>query len=233
MKSNAKTALVTGASRGIGLAIALDLARQGYNLGIVSRSHADIEAAAQQISREYPSAQVLYDSCDVTDGERALRFVEKIRDELGGITVLVNKAGECTAGTSDVPLDVAARMLEVNYLSAVRFVQAVIPEMKTARSGHIFNIASICGVSAFAEVGGYCASKFALVGYSEALALELEPFGLRVTALCPSWVNTRMAIASPIAPGEMIQPEDLAASVRFVLSLNPSVRIRQLVLHCE
>lgn len=233
MKPNAKTALVTGASRGIGLAIAVDLARQGYHLGIVSRSHADIEAAAQQILREHPSVQVLYDAFDVADGERARRFVKKIRDELGGVSVLVNNAGEHVPGTAEISLDSAARMLEVNYLSAVRFVQAVIPEMKTARSGHIFNIASICGIRTFPEEGGYCASKFALVGYSDALALELEPLGIRVTTLCPNWVNTRMASASPLAPDEMIQPEDMAASVRFILSLSPGVRVRQLVLHCE
>ena len=124
-------------------------------------------------------------------------------------------------------------MLEVNYLSAVRFIQAVVPEMKKCMSGYIINIASICGVTGFADVGAYCASKFAMVGYSEALGRELEPSGIRVTALCPSWVNTRMAMRSPVAPDQMIQPEDMGSTVRFLLSLSSGVRVRQIVLDCE
>ncbi len=233
MTLNDKAAIVTGASRGIGLAIAEELARLGYALGIVSRSRDEIEAAAHHIKELVPGVKVVTGAFDIADGEQVDSFVERVRSQSGHVSVLVNNAGECTIGTSEVSLADAQRMMEVNYLSAVRFVQKVTPEMRAMEAGHIFNISSVCGVVGIAEVGAYCASKFALVGYSEALARELEPFGIRVTALCPSWVNTRMASRSPLAADAMIQPEDLAQSVRFVLSLSHGVRVRQLVLDCE
>jgi 3-oxoacyl-[acyl-carrier protein] reductase len=104
--------------------------------------------------------------------------------------------------------------------------------MKKASGGHIINIASICGVEAYPEVGGYCASKFALVGYSEALDQELADFGIKVTAICPSWVTTRMSSRSPVPPELRIQPEDMASTVRYVLSLTAAARVRQVVIHC-
>lgn len=233
MKQGASVAIVTGASRGIGLSIAQELAQLGYALGIVSRSRDDIEAACHRIKEAVPGVRIVTGAFDIADGDMVSSFVAQVRSQCGSITTLVNNAGEIVPGTSEISLAEAQRMMEVNYLSAVRFIQAVTPEMKAARTGHIFNIASICGVMGIAEVGAYCASKFALVGYSESLARELEPLGIRVTALCPSWVHTRMASRSPLAADEMIQPSDLAQAVRFVLSLSRGVRVRQIVLDCE
>jgi 3-oxoacyl-[acyl-carrier protein] reductase len=233
MKQGDKTAIVTGASRGIGLAIALDLAHLGYALGIVSRSRDEIEAASCTIKEAVPGVHVVAGAFDIAHGDPVRSFVSQVQSQCGKVSVLVNNAGECTPGTSEITFSDAQRMMEVNYLSAVRFVQAVTPEMKASQAGYVFNIASVCGVVGIAEVGAYCASKFALVGYSEALGRELEPFGIRVTALCPSWVNTRMASRSPLAPDDMIQPQDIAQAVRFVLSLSRGVRVRQIVLDCE
>lgn len=233
MKQNDNVAIITGASRGIGFAIAQELARIGYALGVVSRSRDEIEAAAHHMRQSTPGVKVVTGAFDITDGEQVGSFVNQVRSQCGHVSVLVNNAGEYTAGTSEISLADAQRMMEVNYLSALRFAQMVTPEMKAARAGHIFNISSVCGVIGIAEVGAYCASKFALVGFSEALGRELEPFGIRVTALCPSWVNTRMAARSPLTADEMIQPHDLAQAVKFVLSLSRGVRVRQIVLDCE
>lgn len=233
MAQNGKVALVTGSSRGIGFSIARELARLGYTLGVVSRSNTDIEEAADKLRAEVHGSCVVAGSFDVTDSVEVEGFVAELRDRYGSIAVLVNNAGEYITGTSEIACADAERMLQVNYLSAVRFIQAIVPTMKGCNSGHIINVASLCGVTGFADVGAYCASKFAMVGYSEALGRELDPFGIRVTALCPSWVNTRMASRSPLASHEMIQPEDLGRAVSFILSLSPAVRIRQLVLDCE
>jgi len=233
MKQDDKVALVTGASRGIGRAIAHELARLGYTVGIVSRSEDEITTAADEIGALVPGARIVPGAFDVADADMISKFTKKLVSQFGRISVLVNNAGEYTGGTSKVSLLDAQRMIEVNYLAAVRFVQEVAPAMKEAQQGYIFNVASVCGLVGFADVGAYCASKFALVGYSESLARELEPFGVRVTALCPSWVNTRMASQSPISAAQMIQPQDLAQAVRFVLALSPGARVRQIVLDCE
>jgi NAD(P)-dependent dehydrogenase (short-subunit alcohol dehydrogenase family) len=82
-------------------------------------------------------------------------------------------------------------------------------------------------------VGNYCASKFALVGYSSSLAQELAPVGIKVTALCPDWVNTRQAINAPMKPEEMIQTSDIAATVRYLLSLGRTAAVREIVIHCK
>jgi short-subunit dehydrogenase len=120
----------------------------------------------------------------------------------------------------------------VNFLAAVRFTKAVLPGMKKSRSGYIFNIASICGVEAFADTGIYSASKFALVGYSSALAQELTSKGIKVTAICPGWVNTQLASEAPMKPEKMIQTSDIALTIKYLLGLGPAASIREIVIRC-
>lgn len=228
-----KVAIVTGASRGIGLAIASELASLGYSLGLISRNRSEIEAVADSLRQEYADVKVIGASVDVAEAPRITDFVDRIHSELGDVSVLVNNAGEYVPGTSQSSQEELQRLLDVNFLAATRFVQATLPSMKRAGSGYIFNVASICGVQAYPEVGSYCASKFALVGYSSALAQELAPVGIKVTALCPSWVNTRMSRRAPIKPEDMIQPHDLALTVRYLLSLSPSASVREVIIHCE
>lgn len=229
-KKNA--AIVTGASRGIGYAAATELASQGYSLGLMSLTEENIKRAAQDIRSLFPETKVITAAFDVADGASTERFIERVNAELGDVTVLVNNAGDYPTGTSAMPTDELQRLMDVNFLSATRFVQGVIPSMKKNGGGYIFNIASICGVEAFADVGGYCASKYALVGYSSSLAQELQSSGIKVTALCPSWVNTEKASRASLKPEEMIQTNDIALTIRYLLSLGPTASIRELVIHC-
>ncbi len=225
-------AIVTGASRGIGNAIANDLAAQGYSLGLIARVEEDLRAAARKIQLSHPGISVYAMACDLASEQETEKAVTTLLDQLGSVSVLVNNAGEYLQGTSTMEPERLRRLLEVNFVAACRLVQAVLPKMKEGKSGYIFNIASICGVEAYPEVGGYCASKFALVGYSEALDQELANYGIKVTAICPSWVTTRMSSRSPVPPELRIQPEDMASTVRYLLSLTPAARVRQVVVHC-
>ncbi len=228
-----KTAIVTGASRGIGFSIAKELASLGYWLGIISRNEKDIENASAQILKQYPEIKIIKGAFDISDCEKAHEFAEKIIREFGKVSVLVNNAGEHITGTSELQIEKLQRMMNTNFITAACLSQAVIPSMKKDRNGYIFNISSICGVEAFPDVGGYVASKFALTGYSDSLAQELEPIGIKVTAICPGWVNTRMANDSPLKPEDMIQPEDIAKTVRYLLEIGKTAYIRKIVIHSK
>lgn len=227
-----RVAVVTGASRGIGLAIARELAALGYSLAIVSRSEREIQKAADEIKAGNPDAHIVTSAFDIIDEERVRAFINDVARDLGPIEIMVNNAGELHQGTSSVKPHALRRLMEVNLIAATVFAQAVIPGMKSARVGHIFNVASICGVEAYPDVGAYCASKFGLVAYSDALAQEVAPYGIKVSALCPSWVNTKMAARSPLKPEEMIQPTDLALTIRYLLALSPGAHVREIVIHC-
>lgn len=233
MQGQNNVAIVTGASRGIGLAIATELAGMGYSLGLVARSDSDIEIASQKIQKKYPKIKIINDAFYVTDGISINKFVQRVISELGDVKVLVNNAGGYLQGTSSTPTEELEQLMDVNFIAATRFVKAVLPSMKNFESGYIFNIASLCGVETFADVGSYCASKFALVGYSTSLTQELSSLGIKVTVICPSWVNTQQAIGAPIKPDEMIQPEDLAVTIKYLLSLGPTASIRKIVIHCK
>ena len=162
-----KVAVVTGASQGIGLAIATELASLGYSLGLIARTKADIEKTSRDIQKKYPDVKVINAAFNIVDGAKADNFIRLVYSELGSISVLINNAGYYRSGTSSVPMDEVQRLIDVNFFAAVRFVQAVLPSMKKLGHGYIFNIASLAGVETFAEVGSYSGSKFALVGYSK------------------------------------------------------------------
>ena len=227
-----KVAVVTGASQGIGLAIATELASLGYSLGLIARTKADIEKTSRDIQKKYPDVKVINAAFDIVDGAKADNFIRLVYSELGSISVLINNAGYYRSGTSSVPMDEVQRLIDVNFFAAVRFVQAVLPSMKKLGHGYIFNIASLAGVETFAEVGSYSGSKFALVGYSKSLAQELAPLGIKVTVLCPSWVNTKNSKDAPMKPVQMIQVEDLALTIRYLLSLGSSALVREIIIRC-
>jgi short-subunit dehydrogenase len=231
MSVKEKVAVVTGASKGIGFAIASELASLGYSLGLIARSQSDIEKASRGIQKRFPAVKVITEAFDIVEGN-ADDFIRRVCDELGSVSVLVNNAGYYRTGTSSMPMDEVKRSIDVNFLAAVRFVQAVLPSMKKLGVGYIFNVASLCGVEAFPDVGNYSASKFALVGYSSALSQELAPIGIKVTALCPSWVNTQNSEGAPMKQSEMIQTDDLALTIRYLLSLGSSASVREIVIRC-
>ena len=228
-----KVAIVTGASRGIGYAIAKELAGLGYSLGLTARTETEIQEVAGWIMKQYPGVKVVACAFDVADGRKTKDFVKKINSELGIVSVLVNNAGVYVTGTSELPQEEIKRMMDVNFFAAAEFSKAVIPGMKKRGEGYIFNIASVCGVQGFSDTGGYSASKFALVGYSSSLTQELAPMGIKVTAICPSWVNTEKSVNAPLKPEEMIQTADIAETVRYLLSLGPTASIREIVIHCK
>ncbi len=180
-------ALVTGASSGIGRATALLLARSGYRVFATVRSEAK-EASLRADAAGLPIEIV---QLDLADDAGATRTVQEVLRRAGRIDVLVNNAGYAMLGAiEDLPREDLRHQFEVNVFGAMQLCREVIPTMRAQRSGRIVNVSSLAGKVSVPLMGAYCASKFALEGFSDALRAELKPAGIRVALVEPGPVAT-------------------------------------------
>lgn len=226
-----KIAIITGASKGIGKAIAIGLAEMRYKCILIGRSKTDLITVLKQIAKGNGVLPKII-QLDITNSTKVKIAIKEIVSEFGRIDVLVNNAGVYFDGTTDISPDDFSIMLETNLSAQYSILKEVVPLMKVQKSGYIFNVASRAGKIGFAGSGAYSASKFGLVGLSESLYRELNPLGISVTALCPGWVNTKMAYeAGTILEGEqMIQPEDIFLTIKWLLSLSPGACVKEVVM---
>jgi len=219
----AKTALITGGSSGIGLAVARALREDGYELTLASRRAEKVEPAAAELG-------ALAVAADVQREEDCERLVAAHRDRYGGLDVLVNSAGIGIGGTVE-SLQPKHFDLQVNVNLRGLFLvtRLCIPMLRESR-GHVINLASIAGTVPTPGLATYGATKAAVIDLTRSLNLELEEDGVRATALCPAFVDTPMAEWSGVPGEQMIQPEDCAELVRTVLRLSPYARVPQIVV---
>jgi len=224
-----QVALITGASRGIGLAIARALGRMGACLSVCARNAKNLDDAARSLERD--GAKVLAMPTDVARPSEIAKLVEKTERSLGPIEILVNNAGLGYFG----PAHQAAEsnwdsVLDTNLKSVFLLSKAVAPGMIARRSGHIINIASLAGRNAFAGGGIYCASKWGLLGLTQCMAEDLRGYGIRVSAVCPGSVATEFGPHTGKDPGKMLQAEDVAHAVEMLVTQAPRSFISEVLL---
>jgi NAD(P)-dependent dehydrogenase (short-subunit alcohol dehydrogenase family) len=190
-----QTVLITGATSGLGRATAIRLAERGYRVFAGGRSAerlAALEAEARE--RRLPLAAL---GLDVTDDASVARAVAQVRGEAGAIDALVNNAGiAIVAPMEEIALDDLRRQFETNFFGAVRVAQQVLPEMRARRRGRIINVSSIAGKLTLPLFGPYSSSKFALEAITDALRLELHPFGIHAVLIEPGYIPTDMENAA-------------------------------------
>ena len=217
------SALVTGGSSGIGLALARMLRDEGYGLTLVSRTAAKVEAAAAELG-------ALAVAADISREEDCERALAAHTERHGRLDVLVNSAGIGIGGRVE---DLTAKQWDlqfgVNLRGLFLFTRGAIPLLRETR-GHIVSLASIAGTVPTPGLAAYGASKAAVISFTHSLNRELDADGVRALALCPGFVDTPMAAWSGISGEEMIQPEDCAELVRAVLRLSPHARVPQIVI---
>ena len=214
------TALVTGASRGIGLAIAKELADVGYNLALVARGEDKLKAAAEQIAAG-SGVRAKAIPADLAREDSYARIVEETVQEFGSLDLLVNCAGLAQQGsfTEVTPAQWDA-IFAVNAKAPFFICKQALPYLKKSPKPIIINIASVVGFKGYINQSVYSSSKHALTGFTKVLAKEVQPLGIRVHLISPGGVATEMVreMRPDIKPEELIQPEEIAEIVRFLVT---------------
>jgi 3-oxoacyl-[acyl-carrier protein] reductase len=217
---NGQVALITGSSRGIGLAIARRLGRMGARVSLCARRKADLESAAADLRAA--GIEVLAVPTDVTRADAVSKLVSETQRSLGPIDILVNNAGIGIFSPFYHQTDADWNsVLDTNLKAAFLTSRAVAPEMIRRKSGHIINISSLAGKSTFANGAIYCASKWGLLGLTGCMAEDLRAHGVRVSAICPGSVATEFSPHAGKDPSKMLQPDDVAHAVAALVTQSP------------
>jgi 3-oxoacyl-[acyl-carrier protein] reductase len=224
-----KAALITGASRGIGLAIARSFARMGASLALCARDRGKIQNVASELQSR--GHKVIAVSADLRCASKVVSLVEETERSLGPIEILVNNAGIGYFGpTHEASESDWDAVLDTNLKAVFLLSKAVAPGMMRNKSGHIINIASLAGKSAFAGGGIYCASKWGLLGLTACMAEDLRAHRIRVSAICPGSVATDFSPHTGKDTSRMLRPEDVAHAVEMIVTQAPESFISEILL---
>lgn len=232
------TALVTGASRGIGRAIALHLGAKGVTTLVVARSKPELQSVRDEIGAIGGKAFAY--TCDITDAESVKVLCERLLDEHRKIDILVNNAGVAKSSKLEETTEALwQKMLATNATAPFLLAKAFVPKMKEAKRGFIINIASTAALYGFSYATAYCASKHALLGLSRALCAELKRFGIHVASVMPGFVRTDVLmqsmeniarrtgrsldeaeaeLAALNRSGRIVEPEEIGAAVFDIIT---------------
>jgi NAD(P)-dependent dehydrogenase (short-subunit alcohol dehydrogenase family) len=226
-----KTALITGGGSGIGFAIARALVAEGANVVVVSR-RADVLADAAAQLNSIGKGKAIHAVCDLRKQEDVARAVQTANAAFPSIDILVNNSG--LGGPSkivDCSDEEWNRVLDTNLNGAFRMTRAVLPGMIARHSGSIINIASQAAKHGYANAGPYCASKFGLVGFAEALQEEVREYGIIVHSLCPALVQVPPPGKQEDMDHGVLQVEDLASTVLFLLTQPRRIKFENIGLY--
>ena len=226
---NGKIALVTGAGKGIGKAVAMALANEGVHVGLLARTKKDIQAVADAITALGVKAS--FATADVSNRAEVEAAVAKVQQELGPVDILINNAGTGTFGKFlELEPEVWENQIRVNLFGVYYATRAVLPQMIERKTGDIINISSTAGKTGSPVTSAYSASKFAVFGLTESLMQEVRKHNIRVTALAPSTVVTELAKSANLITGDperVMHPEDFAELIIAQLKLNRRIFVKE------
>lgn len=224
-----RTALVTGGNRGIGKSIALVLARAGARVAICGRNEETLAATAELLNRETDGA--FWQVVDVRSEDQQAALFREIRERYGRLDICVPNAGEATLATIlETSLADWNRDIETNLTGVFITGREALKMMKDRMSGAIIPIISQAGTKAFLLRAAYCASKWGALGFTRCLALEAKQYNVRVTAVCPASVATDFQKNNPRGTDWMMEADDVAECVLYLLGLSDKVEIDEIIL---
>lgn len=233
-----QTAFVTGASSGLGRATAMALADAGASVALIARSDADLRVVADRIAAR--GGQALSLACDLADEEALADAVRAAQRNLGAIRVLVNAGATDAPGpVTEIDVDDWDRVMAVNLRAVFLLSRLTVPGMIDAGQGTIVNVSSVAGKRGWAEASAYCASKFALTGFTQALGAEVRPHGVRASVIYPGAMATHWGAWSPedraaeqpdSDPADALPPEAVAAFIAWLATAPPELVLDEAIV---
>ena len=223
-------AIITGASKGLGRAIALQFAAAGYTLIVCARGAKALYDFVEEVQLEYPETTIKALPVDMSIKEEVTAFAEWSL-QFGTPAILVNNAGMFLPGSiNNEEAGTLEAMINTNLYSAYHLTRALLPSMVANKSGHIFNICSIASLQAYSNGGSYSISKFALLGFSKNLREELKPLGINVTAVLPGAAYTDSWSGSGVDPKRIMEAHDVAKMVFAASQLSSQAVVEDIIL---
>ncbi len=224
-------AVITGASRGIGKAVAEIFASHGYDLYLSARSNEGLLSTLYELKTKFPHVNIDGKPFDLGKPSEPRLFGEWVLNQGARIDVLVNNAGSFIQGNiSDEREGALEAMMEVNLYSAYHTTRTLLPKMMSQKSGHIFTVCSIASLDAYPNGGAYSISKFALLGFTKNLRRELQPLGIKVTAILPGAVYTDSWKGSGVAKERIMETNDIAAMVYSATQLSAQAVVEEILI---
>ncbi len=226
-----KHAIITGATKGIGRAIAEAMWREGYSLAVCARSSDDLQDMADMMKPLNADQQFLWRPTDVSEGSDLNAFAEFMKGAWDTVDVLVNNAGIFKPGEvlneEEGLLDI---MLRTNLYSAYELTRAVLPCLQKSKHGHIFTMCSIASIQAYPNGGAYTISKFGLLGFTKVLREEMKPLGIKVTAVIAgaTWSDSWKGVDFPAS--RLMEATDIAEAVMSALRMSPAAVVEEILI---
>jgi short-subunit dehydrogenase len=223
--------IITGASKGLGRAMAERFAAGGYDLYLCSRDGGTLSAAREDLAVRYPSVAIHCLAADMGDREQVMAFAHWITGAGVPVDILVNNAGQFIPGSvHNEPEGVLEKLMTVNLYGAYHLTRRLLPAMMARRSGHIFNICSVASLQAYPNGGAYSISKYALAGFSANLREEMKPHGIKVTTVYPGAAFTDSWAGAGVDPARIMTAADVAEMVYTASRLSPQATVEEILL---
>lgn len=224
-------AIVTGATQGIGKAIAEQFLQNGCRVIACARNKTKLEELQREWTATYPNASVSTYAADLADKDQTNAFAAYVLQVTDRVDILVNNAGSFLPGEiCEEPDGRLEQLMSVNLYSAYHLTRALAPAMKKTASGHIFNMCSVASLKAYPNGGSYSISKYALLGFSENLREELKPHNVKVTAVCPGATYTPSWEGSGVAEDRIMEAADVAKIIWAAANLSPQANIETILM---
>jgi short-subunit dehydrogenase len=226
-----KNAIITASTKGMGRAISISFAKEGLNLAICSRHDDELAAFKTELLAINPNIKVFTSVTDCSVKQQVLAFAAAAGAELGDISIIVNNAGMYTySSILDDTEDAFQKQVNTNLMPAYELYRYFGKKMMAAKDGHIFNICSIAAISPIAEAGTYSVTKFALLGLTKVMRLEMQDHGVKVTAIIPGSTLTDSWKGMLVDKDKMVLPEDIASAVINIYKMSVGANVDEIII---
>lgn len=226
-----KNSLITGATKGMGRSIAVAFAKEGINLAICSRNEKDLQNFKQELLQINPQIKVVAQIADGSVKEQLLQFAAAAEQQLGPINIIVNNLGMfdpiSILNEGDSAFD---KQLNTNLMPAYHLYRYFGKKMMAAREGHIFTICSVAAINPIAEAGAYSVTKFALLGLSKVMRLEMQPHNVKVTSVIPGSTLTDSWKDADVNKDDFVSPDDIASAIVNIYKMSPGANVDEIII---